>query len=431
MKSGDRHPKDTITLNLEVDPAAVEGRARIRSEDSRPYGNGSYEFVPTQELRLKDYLRIIEKRKGIVSLIFVVVLGLAALYAFTSIPVYRAEAVLEFGKDSTSSINNVGEVIAQSLGSSDLETFATQAGILKSKFLAEALIDRLNLMESPEFSRPPGFLASLVDRATTWAKEAVLGQTTEVQPHQKKEKLIKDIVDRVTVKRENQSRLIRLMFDSKDPEMAKIMLQNYIDLYMGQNLAKRRMVSKDAGIWLRSELTKAEDKLVNSMKDLVQFTNDHGIVSLDEGSNHVITFFNKAAEGLVKSKEQRVQLEAFQKDGIKDWTVLPSEAKPDDLKTLKEKVGVLESEYNNMKEIYADDYPKLVLLRKQIAFLKEKLTEYETRLVSSVLETARTQEVLQQEAFEKAKQEAMDNNSLGVQSSVLKKEVETNGDIYK
>jgi polysaccharide biosynthesis transport protein len=72
-----------------------------------------------------------------------------------------------------------------------------------------------------------------------------------------------------------------------------------------------------------------------------------------------------------------------------------------------------------------------VMKRKEIAFLKEKLAEHEKKVVTVALETARTQEMLQQEAFEKAKQEAMANNSQGVQSAVLKKETETNGDIYK
>jgi polysaccharide biosynthesis transport protein len=430
MKPGDRRPNEPITV--ELDHTAVEGQARVRPEFSDNHRNaGSYEFGPAQELRLRDYLGIIEKRKGTVALVFFVILAITAAYTFSCVPIYRAEAVLEVGKDGSSSINNVGEVIAQSLAGSDNETFATQAGILKSRFLAEALLDRLDLANSPEFQHRPRVLPSIIGQAVDWCNEIVFEQPARTLPSQNRDQLIKEVVKRVTVKRENQSRLIRVTLDAKDPEFATLMLQTYVELYMEQNLAKRRFVSRDAATWLKSELAKAEGKLVKSMKDLVQFTNDHGMVSLDEGSNHVITFFNKAAEGLVKSKEQRVQLEAFLKEGIKDLAALPPEVKTDDLKGLKEKLAMLESEHNNLQEIYNDDYPKLVLLRKQITFLKEKIAEHEKSLISSALETARTQELLQQEAFEKAKREAMANNSLGVQSAVLKRETETNGDIYK
>ncbi len=84
-----------------------------------------------------------------------------------------------------------------------------------------------------------------------------------------------------------------------------------------------------------------------------------------------------------------------------------------------------------MREIYADDYPKLVMLKKQVNFLKNKLAEMEKTAVTAALETAKSQESLQQQAFEKARQDAMNNNSLGVQYAVLKKEVETNQEIYK
>lgn len=432
MKPSDRNPSEPISVTLEVDRGPVEGQARVRSQDFGRHRNASsYEMIPVEEHQLRDYLRIIEKRKGIVALVFFGVLAITFLYTFTRVPIYRAEALLEYGKDGSSSINNIGEGIAQSLGHSDNETFATQAGILKSRSLAEALLNKLNLENSPEFASNPGVVQATIDKAVRWFDEIVNGPSEPVHPSQEKERLVKEIADRFKVKRENQSRLIRLTCDAKDPELAETMLKTYVDLYMEQNLAKRRMVNRDAGTWLKSELTNAEEKLVASMKNLVQFTNDHGIVSLDEGSNHVITFFNKAAEGLVKTKEQRVQLEAFQKEGINDLTVLPAEAKPDDFRALKEKLSILESEHNNMREIYSDDYPKLVLHRKQIAFLKEKVAEHEKRLVASALETAKTQEMLQEEAFEKAKQEAMANNSLGVQSAVLKKEVETNGEIYK
>jgi succinoglycan biosynthesis transport protein ExoP len=430
MNPGDRRPNEPITI--ELDHTAVEGQARVRPELSNNYRNaGSYEYGPVQELRLRDYLGIIEKRKGMVALVFFVILGLTAAYTFSCVPIYRAEAVLEVGKDSSSSINDLGQAISQSLGGSDNETFATQTGILKSRFMAEALLDRLDLGNSTEFRQSPGMVRSLVGKSVSWFEEIAHGKAEPASPSQMRERLIKEIASRVTVKRENQSRLIRVTFDAKDPKLATTMLDAYVGIYMDQNLAKRRMVSRDAASWLKSELTKAEGKYVKSMNNLVQFTNEHGMVSLDDASNHILTFFNKAAEGLVKSKEQRVQLQAFQNEGIKDLAVLPPEAKADELKVLKEKLAMLESEHNSLREIYNDDYPKLVLLRKQITFLKEKLADSEKNIISAALETAKTQEVLQQQAFEKAKGEAMASNSLGVQFAVLKRETETNNDIYK
>jgi polysaccharide biosynthesis transport protein len=432
MKRDDRRSNEPITV--ELDNTAVAGQARVRSGISDNQRNaGSYEFGSTQELGLKDYLGIIEKRKGVVALVFFAILAITAAYTFTCIPIYRAEAVLEVGKDTSNSITNMGDAIAQSLGDgSDSETFATQAEILKSRFLAEELLNSTDLANSPEFRTQPGIWASTVGKTVNWFKAAVFEKPKQSTPSEMKDQLIRAIVGRVTVKRENQSRLLRITFDAKDPKMAKTMLEAYLKIYMAQNLAKRRMFSQGAATWLKSELTKGESKLVKSIKDLVQFTNEHGMVSMDDPStNHLITFFNKAAEDLVKSKEQRLQLEAIQKEGINGLSLLPSDAKMDDFKELKKKLVMLESDYGNLREIYNPDYPRLVLLKKQIDFLKQKIADQEKRMLSAALQTSKTEETLQQQAFDQAKNQAMASNSMGAQFAVLKKATETNSQIYQ
>jgi hypothetical protein len=85
MKPGDRPSNEPITV--ELDHAAVGGQARVRSDISNSHRHaGSYEFGPTQELRLRDYLGIIEKRKGMVALVFFTILAITAAYTFSCTP---------------------------------------------------------------------------------------------------------------------------------------------------------------------------------------------------------------------------------------------------------------------------------------------------------------------------------------------------------
>ncbi len=412
-----------------TDPITVQFR---ESTAPRRYTPSPGDDNPAADVGFADYLRILLKRTWTLIIITAVTLALAGIYSFTHTPIYRAEALLELERDASTSINNVGEALAQGLTSGDNDAFFTQAGILRSRSLAEALVGKMRLAESDEFTSPPTNCISAAIRIGLDFTQRLLGlQTHDRCDGTARERLIKNVMDRISVKRESQSRLIRVGMEAADPVFGAQLLHEYIQLYRDQNLHKRRGASRHAGEWLKAELTSAEGKLVDSMKRYVRFTTDHGLVSMEENANHFITFFNKAAEGLVKSKEQRVQWEAFQKEGLSNLALAPGESKSEEYRAFMEKLGKLEAEYSQLREIYAEDYPKLALMQKQISYLKDKVASVEQHVVNTAVDTARSQEQLQLEAFEFAKQEAMGNNSLTVQSAVIKKEVETNEEIYK
>lgn len=427
MDSKNRRTDDPITVTLGQNEIPVEYRPKSASESPHSGGFHFQEFDERPERSLKDYIGIIFKRRRAILIVFLVVVSLTAAYTFTRVPIYRASATLEFEKEASNSINTLGESLAPNWAQA--EFFATQSGILKSRSLAEALIDRMNLLKSPEFKPAE---PSTFDRIIAWVYSLFSSDVPQPGENRlRRESLARAVTDRIFVKRESNSRLLSLSMEAKDPEFARKALETYIEIYLEQNLRKRRVISSEAVTWLKGEQTRAEDKLVKSMAALVNFTNDHGIVSLEDASNHVLRFFNSSAEGLVKSKEHRVQLEALQKDGSQSLTILPPDLKPGDLQSVKEKLALYEAEYMQLREIYAEEYPKVLMLKKQIAFLKNKLAETEERAITSALETARNQESMQQQSFEQARKEAMNNNSLGVQYAVLKKEVETNEQIYK
>ncbi len=208
------------------------------------------------------------------------------------------------------------------------------------------------------------------------------------------------------------------------------MLRKHVDHFLSQNLAKRRRVQTEAAEWATKEMASAEKRVIESLANLVSFTTHHGVVSVDESTNHVLTFFQKAAENVVKSTENRVQVEVLDREGNARAAAATGMKSPD-LEQTSGKLALMESEYDHMKEIYSENAPKLVLLRRQIEFLRKRISEEQKKTVSAVLQTAKQQEKLSQDAFELAKKNALDNNSLSVQYAVLKKEAETNEAIYK
>ena len=99
-------------------------------------------------LELKKYIRVVSRHKwGILGLAFSVAI-LAALISSSLTPIYRATATL-FIESEEVSLLSIEEIYG--LASATDEYYLTQYEILKSRNLAERVIDNLNLAEHPEF----------------------------------------------------------------------------------------------------------------------------------------------------------------------------------------------------------------------------------------------------------------------------------------
>ena len=342
---------------------------------------------------------------------------------------YQSEALLEVSKDENTSLERLSNSFNPFSG--DKDYLDTQIAILKSRSLAEMLAEAMNLKDSKEFVARTSALGQLTSRiSSSGSRESP--SDGGLMAAFRQEQLVNSILQRIKVKRHAKGSLIEIGLEATERVFAQQMLQRLIDLFLDQNLRKRRAGRLEAGKWLHQEIESSAQKLQNSARALVDFTNEHGMVSMEEGANHILNFFNKAAEGLVKAKEQRVEAEAFRRDdsGL-PGALMPREAKPLDFSGLKEKLSGLESEYAQLSEVYSEHYPKLTMLRKQISFLRAKISDMEQRVVTEAVDTAKRQERSQEDAFEQAKKVAMDNNSLGIHYAILKKEQETNEEIHK
>jgi polysaccharide biosynthesis transport protein len=414
------------------DKTAQTLRKAVEVERLSEAGAGSRLYPEEDRASLKDNIAVMLKRKWTVISIFLVGLGLGAFYAFTAVPVYRSVAIIEVGEESKDSIKTLGEDLARGVMSKD--GHETEAEIFKSRSLAETLVKRMNLDKSPKFVREQR--SGPVGTAWSWATSLFQGSSRPDSGPLSEEKRRAGVVDallkRMSVKQEGKTRLLKVGMEATDPAYAREMLANHIEIYFDRNLRQRQRAVKDAGAWLKTELEDVEQKLIKSLTALINFTSEHGMVSLDDNSNHVITFFNKAAERLVKSNEQLTQLEAStQTMGKGSLAILPSGVHPIDLSRLQEKLTLLESEYSEKVQVYSESYPRVQMLKKQIDLLREKIADLEKNLVTTAVDAAKQQELADQKNFERAKKEAMNVNSLGVDYAVLKKEVETTEQVYK
>jgi capsular exopolysaccharide synthesis family protein len=103
------------------------------------------------------------------------------------------------------------------------------------------------------------------------------------------------------------------------------------------------------------------------------------------------------------------------------------------VQALKQQHGTVEAEYNQNLTIYKPDYPKMVKLRELADQLKKRTDSEIKKIVLSIkkdYEAALKRENYLKSAFEKQKKDALDLNSRSVQYQILKREADTNKELY-
>ena len=221
------------------------------------------------------------------------------------------------------------------------------------------------------------------------------------------------------------TQLIEVQMEADDPRLAQEMLGAYVLAFVEETQRKRSELAEKLRSWVRKELEETEKQLRDSESELHAFQVKHGF--LDNDPNRSQSSLNRAGETLVQSKDNRLQLEALEKQ--KD-PVLPPQAQNEYLNSLKSQLTALKSKYTSMKAIYTPDFYKMEILKSEIQSLEDSIAEIEKTARVSALETAKQKEAVAGEAYEKTKEDLIKLSPLAVQYQVLKRMVDANQQVY-
>ena len=122
-----------------------------------------------EEIHLRDYARVVLRRKWIIIVSFITLVTLVTFHTFKATPIYQATTQVKIDRENPN-VLSFEEVLA--IDSQDLMFYKTQYKILASRSLALRVINALNLKDNPEFKSDEkskgfsisSFLGSLIKR---------------------------------------------------------------------------------------------------------------------------------------------------------------------------------------------------------------------------------------------------------------------------
>ncbi len=412
-----------------------EGFYQLPPPPAYPYGSSQEE----KEIHLRDYWRVIQKRRWTVLAFFLIVVITTAIATFTMRPIYRGTTTIQINKENPQ-IVDFKEIFA--VNTMDIDYYQTQYKILESRSLARRVIQSLNLSDHPEFQPAPetpfqkwksNALSSISNLFTAFPK----GSSDEPSPaHEGKETLlINQFLSKLKIEPIRNSRLVKIHFDTHYPDLSCRVANTLAASYIQQNLEARYITTEQAKEWLTKQLEDLKAKVERADEALQAFGSKHDIVSLDEKENVTMQRLTELNEALTKAESDRIAKEALYKQ-TKDRNSdsLPSILENKLIMDLKQAYIQLEAQYMKLSETFKPEYPEMIRLKSQMETIQKRLESEINKIINGIkndYESSLRKENLLRQAFQQQKARVMEMKEKAIQYNILKREADTNKELYR
>lgn len=400
----------------------------------KPVGPGLYTVLPSQESALREYLRVLIKRKWIILACVVGIFAAVAIASLRQTAVYEAVGRIAVNKADPNLITFKDSMpVMDYYDSADLDT---EVRILQSDLLALQVIRQLNLDKRPEYggqgaaAKQPNLVADplQIDSARTTA-------------------LLANFKGNLRASLTPNTRIIEIHYRSTDAQLAANAVNTLVATYTEQNFKTKFESTMQASDWLSKQLVDLQMKVETSQEKLVRYQKEHEILGIDEKQNIITQKLDELNKELTAAESDRMQKEAvYRMTQTSDPDAVASAVASDPTATLAgtgssplldrlhQQEADLKIQIAELSTQFGPAYPKVAQLNNQLREV-DRQVQGETRKavdhLRGLYQAALQRENMLRAALDKQKQEANRLNENAIDYSLLKRDVESNRQLYE
>jgi capsular exopolysaccharide synthesis family protein len=416
-----------------------------------------------QTLPLLDYLQLLWFRRRLIIVITLFVAVAAYIRVNEIQDLYSARSTMLIGVPETRVVD-IETVLAGNRSGDDV---ATEIEVLRSRVLAAKIIERLNLLNSPEFNpalRSPA--KSLFDftrylNPKTWIpagwkqalKEAAGKETVRVEPaplnpeeaeERQRLRRISTATDillgKVDVESVEWGKVINITVRSPDPQMAARIANDFPEAYIVDQLEAKFEATEKANAWLTEQLRELETKVVESERAVEIYRDEHGLAGnagatiLDEQVSELNSQLIIARAELAEVEarlEQLRRLLAGGGQGVETASEVMSSALVQQLRTQEAQAL---SRLSELSVEFGPKHPRMLQVQAEIVELRERIRKEVERIavgLENEADFARTRVGALQSNLRAAQGETSEQNKEAIQLRALQREAAANRALYE
>jgi succinoglycan biosynthesis transport protein ExoP len=434
--------------------------------------------VADDSLDIKALLRILNKYKWVLVAFALLGLAVSLVKTLTSTPLYQASATVQIERPP-GRIVSFNRDVDSSQDYDDYLALPTQIELLRSRALAERVIDELNLDPARSQAPAPGVLggaqasasaprtgaasaaasaaggqvmggpraaASKAERDAPWwaflsdlKDRTVAGYDNLGKPAVSdkqvlgREAVVGGFMGSVKVEAVKGSRLVRINVVGTDPARAARVANAMAENFMAMSMERKMESSIYARNFLQDQIKVSKARLEESERTLNSYARANSILTLDEKTSVINQTFTDYSSALSKAEQERVKAEAQYREMERNPENSVQVLENKSVQAYKEQKAKLEAEYLVNLGVYKPDFPKMVQTKVQITELELRIKAEIAAVLASVkaqYDAAKRQEDQVRARLQETRKEVIQTQDKGVDLSLLKRELDTNRQIY-
>lgn len=379
------------------------------NEVYRSASGGAGQGAPGADWHWLDFAAILLDRLWIAIPVLALAVGAGIYQTHRQVPMYRSSARIMVEEALPKVLNAEDMMFA---GARNLQYFNTHVLALSSRTMAEGALRRTGLGGNPRFVATNAPMASRVSAALGYVR---------VEPVP-------------------QSRLIDIIVEHPDPEMAALFANGLAEQYIEANLNRREEVSTESFGWLKQQADGYRAKVEKGHAAMLDYRESVNAVSLEENANIVVGKLKAINEDLTAAdaelgvaEAEWKEIEAARREG-KPLGLLACIRRDEAVQVAQGALQRQQTEVGLLKTRYRERHPTLtaaIAQEQELAARFEAACRDTVPRIETGLRHARERVARLKAALEVQEKAAMDLDRKLVKYNELKREVEADRQMYE
>lgn len=382
----------------------------------------------TANVDLVRYLRTALKHRWIIlgTVLVALVIGVAATLLSTRI--YTASATIQIDRQAAQVLEGAEVTPVESMIAGE-EFFQTQYGLLRSRTLAERVVDSLGLASSDAF---------LEQMEVSVSGD---GGSPADRTHRRREAVLSVVQANFDVSPIRGSRLVSISFDSPNPDLSARIVNAFAEGFIESNLARRFESTAYLRDFLEERIAQTKSRLEDAERQLVAYAGQQQIINLTDSTEPnaqqeslVSRTLSALNASLAAARAERIAAEArWRQANSSALMSLPEVLENPAIQRLSEERARVSAEYQQKLSIYKPDYPEMQQLNARLAELDQEIAQIAGSVRASIraqYEVAANEERALQAQVNGLKSDVLDLRDRSIQYNILQREVDTSRTLY-
>jgi polysaccharide biosynthesis transport protein len=328
--------------------------------------DADYRRARASEAHFWDYWTVLVRHRRTVLMVFVGAVLTAFIWSVTSRPVFTGTAMLRIEREEPRILKF--EPPRRDDGSSEgaQAQLQTERRLLQRRALANRVIALVDLERYPEFRSVGGRPGELTDA----------------------------FLERLQIEPVRNTRLVKVSFESRSPELAALVANTLADAVIAQQFDDKKEAGQHATRFLSAQVSEARQALETSEVQLSRFLEENDILfvggerlleRVGDRQALISQELSTLSDSLLKAKAERIAKESILAQASRATAdTLPAVLQSPLIGHLKEEATKLEGRYRELGQSFKPEYPRMQRLSENIQEVRRQVNGEIQRVVEAV-----------------------------------------------